>query len=416
MFDGTPEVSVLAEREGGAPSDGRTHQGLGGWCRRRYAGPMQSHGAGHSRHAVVVIGAGQSGLAAAHYLAARGIDFAVIEAHDRVGDNWRTRYDSLRLYTPARYDGLPGLRFPLAASEFPTGRQMGDYLESYVERFDLPVHTGAAVTSLRANGGGGYVLTAGERSVEADQVIVAAGFFRQPFVPSFASELDPTIRQVHSSDYRNPSELADGPVLVVGLSHSGADVAMEAAAGHQTILSGAGHGQLPFSVDSRVGRFLWPLLKLIASNVLTIRTPIGRRMAARIQMGGPPLLRYRRPELLRAGVELVDARTIGVQDGQPLLADGRVLDVANVIWCTGFRPDFNWIELPIFDGHGMPAHSSGVATDAPGLYFLGLPFQYGFTSMLVVGAARDAKDVVQRLAARLRPADPSAADVSVGGG
>ena len=354
------------------------------------------------RHEVVVIGAGQTGLAAAYHLARRGIEFVMLEGNERVGDNWRTRYDSLRLYSPAKYDALPGLPMPMKRNAYPTGHQMGDYLEAYATHFALPVRTGVAVDGVRrAEDGHGYVVTAGERRYVADQVVIAAGFFRVPHVPPFAAGLDPTIRQLHSSEYRRPSQLAEGPVLVVGLSHSGADLAMEAAAhGHAVTLSGKGHGQLPVSIDSRRGQLGWPVWKFIASNVLTIRTPIGRKIAPHLRTGGAPLLRYRRPELLGAGITLTDARTTGVSDGKPMLADGSVLDVANVIWCTGFGPDFSWIDMPIFDDDGWPRQERGVVTGQPGLYFLGLIFQYGFTSMLVVGADRDARYIVDSLATR----------------
>ena len=354
------------------------------------------------RHEAIVIGAGQAGLAAAYHLAKRGIDLVVLEGNGRVGDNWRSRYDSLRLYSPAKYDGLPGLRFPLVGHRFPTGREMADYLESYVRHHGLPVRTGLRVDRLEAaDSGDGYVVTAGGQTFEAPQVVIAPGFFRKPHVPSFAHELDASIRQVHSSDYRAPEELADGPVLVVGLSHSGADMAMEAVlSGHRTTVSGRGHGQLPFSVDSRAGRVAWPVMKFVASNVLTLRTPIGRKMAPEIRKGGAPLLRHRRPELLKVGVELVDERVTGARDGKPELADGRILDVTNVIWCTGFRPDYGWIQLPIFDEAGVPGQDRGVVRSAPGVYFVGIPFQSGFTSMLVLGASRDAAFVADRLAAR----------------
>jgi len=372
------------------------------------------NGTNPERHETIVVGAGQCGLAAAYYLAKHGIDFVVLEANDRVGDTWRSRYDSLRLYSPAKYDGLPGLAFPHPRNAYPTGHQMADYLESYAAHFELPARTGVAVDSLRPADGvnDGYVITAGDRTFESAQVVIATGYFRQPHVPDFAADLDPGIRQFHSSDYRAPSQLADGRVLVVGVSHSGADLAFEAAQSHRTILSGKGHGQLPFSVDSRTGRIAWPIMKFVAWNLLTLSTPIGRKMAPEIRKGGAPLLRYRRADLLKAGVEMVEARTVGVQDGKPSLADGRVLDVANVIWCTGFRPDYSWIHLPILDDHGWPEQERGVVTSAPGLYFLGLLFQYGFTSMLVVGAGRDAAYVVDRIAARAAaeatPAEPAA--------
>jgi putative flavoprotein involved in K+ transport len=358
-----------------------------------------------AQHEVVVIGAGQAGLAAGYHLARRGIDFTIVEASNRVGDVWRDRYDSLLLYSPAKYDGLPGLPFPLPGSAFPTGRQMGDYLEAYVAHHRLPVETGLRIDRLVAsadgNASGGYSVTAGDRSFGARQVIVATGAFQRPHVPDVAGRLDPRIRQIHSADYRGPRQLADGPVLVVGLSHSGGDLAHEAAlAGHRTYISGKAHGQLPFSVDSRRARVAWPLLRFVALNVLTLRTPIGRKMAPRVRAGGGPLLRVRRGDLEAAGVTLHEARTVDADaDGRPVLADGTALDVANVIWCAGFRPDYSWIELPVTDQDGWPLEQRGIVDAHPGLYFLGIPFLYSFTSMLVLGADRDAAYAVDRVAA-----------------
>jgi putative flavoprotein involved in K+ transport len=358
------------------------------------------------RHEAVVIGAGQAGLAAAYYLAERGIDFTILEANRRVGDVWRERYDSLLLYSPAKYNALPGLPFPMAPSAFPTGRQMADYLQAYADHHRLPLDTGVRVDRLRASNAadnvGGYEISAGDRRWAADQVIVATGAFQRPRVPEFANRLDPAIRQLHSADYRGPHQLADGPVLIVGLSHSGADIAHEVAvAGHRTFVSGVAHGQLPFSVDSRRARLAWPLMRFVAWNVLTLRTPIGRKMAPKVRAGGGPLLRIRRGDLQAAGVTLNQARTVDVDaGGRPMLADGTALDVANVVWCTGFRPDYGWIELPVFGADGWPKERRGVVDAQPGLYFLGIPFLYSFTSMLVLGAGRDAAYVVDRLAAR----------------
>jgi putative flavoprotein involved in K+ transport len=232
-------------------------------------------------------------------------------------------------------------------------------------------------------------------------VIVATGAFQRPYVPGFAAQLDPHIRQLHSADYRNPGQLADGPVLAVGVSHSGADIAYEvAAAGHRTILSGKDHGQLPFSVDSRRGVLAWPIMRFVAWNLLTLSTPIGRKMAPVVRKGGGPLLRIRRRDLERAGVQRFEARTTGVSGGRPMLADGTALDVANVIWCTGFRPDYRWIDLPVIGEDGWPMEHRGVVGSSPGAYFLGIPFLYSFTSMLVIGAGRDAAYVVERIAQR----------------
>lgn len=355
------------------------------------------------RHEAVVIGAGQSGLAASYHLMRHGLEHVVLEAQSRIGDNWRTRYDSLVLYSPARYDSLPGLAFPLPPNAFPTRNQMADYLEAYAAHHGLPVRTGLTVTALRRSEDGGYAVQAGEHRFEAGQVVIANGPFVVPRVPEFANQLDPGICQIHSADYRNPSQLRDGPVLVVGVSHSGADLAMELkAAGHRTYLSGKDHGQLPFSVDSRRGRAAWPLMKFVALNVLTLRTPVGRRMAPKVRGGGGPLLRHRRADLRNAGIEWSPARTVGVEAGKPMLADGQVLDVANVVWCTGFRPDYSWVELPILGDDGWPMQERGIVSSSPGIHVLGIPFLSGFTSMLVLGAGRDAAFVASRMAEHAR--------------
>lgn len=358
---------------------------------------------------VVVIGGGQSGLAAGYHLARRGIDFVILDANERIGDVWRRRYDSLRLYSPARYDSLPGLRFPLPGHVVPSGDQMADYLESYASRFKLPVQSGVTVKRVdpAEDARDGFVISTDRGDCEAGQVVVATGAFKNPYVPELAGQLDPQIRQFHSNDYRNPGQLVDGPVLVVGASHSGADLAFEVARSHRTFLSGKSHGELPVSVDSRRGRIGWRVMKFVAWNLLTLDTPIGRKMAPEVRKGGAPLLRVRRADLRKAGVEWFDAKVVGVEDGKPVLADGRVLDVANVIWCTGFRQDYGWIGFPLPDEDGWPKTHRGVVESVPGLYFLGLLFQYAFTSMLVLGAGRDANFVVDRIAERVRSAEPN---------
>jgi putative flavoprotein involved in K+ transport len=348
----------------------------------------------------VVIGGGQCGLAAGHHLARRGVDFVVLEANPRIGDLWRSRWESLRLYTPAKYDALPGMPHDGPGHRFPTAREMGDYLEAYAEHEGLPIRTGVTVTRVRATGDG-YEVETSDGMIAARQVIVATGGFQHPHVPDVASELDPAIRQIHSADYRRPDQFADGAVLVVGFGHSGADIAHEAAlAGHRTIVAGTSHGQLPFSVDSRRGRIAWPILRFVGTNLLTLRTPMGRKMAPKVRRGHVPLLRYRRQELLEAGVELRAARFVGVRDGRPLLSDDSDHDVTTVVWCTGFRPDFSWVEPATVDEQGWPLQERGVAEGAPGLYFLGLRFMYGFTSMLIVGADRDAAFVADAVARR----------------
>jgi len=349
----------------------------------------------------VVIGAGQAGLATGYHLARRGRDFVILDAGRRVGDNWRSHWDSLRLYSPARVAGLPGMRFPAPPASYPAKDQMADFLETYAATFDLPVRTGVRVTRL-ARHDGEYLVTTDGPSFRCDNVVVASGTFgRAPYVPGFAGELDPGIRQLHSSTYRNPAQLRPGGVLVVGASHSGGDIAYEAGtAGHPTVLSGRIHGEVPFDVEGRPAQVIFPVMYFLATHVLTLRTPLGRRLRPEVRRHGGPLIRVKRADLTGAGVELVAARTTAARDGRPVLEDGRVLEVANVVWCTGFRQDFSWIDLPVIDGDGWPLETRGVVPSSPGLYFTGLAFQYAFASMLVGGAGRDAEYVVRHLCAR----------------
>jgi putative flavoprotein involved in K+ transport len=351
----------------------------------------------------VIIGGGQAGLAVGYHLKAWGRPFVIVDANERVGDPWRMRWPSLRLYSPASVDGLPGMAFPAPSYSRPTAREMADYLESYAERFELPVRTGVAVQGLERNGDS-YVVTAGGRQLHADNVVVATGVFQHehPTIPEFADELDPSIRQLHSADYRSPEQLQPGAVLVVGAAHSGGDIAHELArAGYTTILSGRDTGQIPFDIDGRLSRVVFPLLKFVATRVLTVSTPVGRKAKHEIRTHGGPLLRIKRADLEEAGVERVHERTVGVENGKPVLADGRMVDVANVIWCTGFRNDWDWIRFPVpREDDGYPEQQRGAVPSVPGLYFVGLPFLHSFSSMLILGAGRDGKRVAEHIASR----------------
>jgi len=347
---------------------------------------------------VLIIGAGQSGLALGYHLQRRGRQTLLVDRNDRIGDSWRNRWDSLKLYSPANRDGLPGLPFPAGRTSYPTKDEMADYLETYATHFELPVRLGTTVETLTQENGR-FVASTGDSRIEAETVVVASGVFEKPHIPAFADELDPAITQLHSSAYRNPEQLQDGPVLVVGASHSGSDIAYEAAARHEVVLCGRDTGQLPASIETRRGRMLFRGLFFAGTHVLTVDTPFGRKMRPHIRHGGAPLLRFRRSDLRRAGVERVLERTAGVQDGLPVLDGGRVLDVRNVVWCTGFRPDFSWIRLPLEIGEdGYPVQYRGAST-TPGLYLVGLPFLHSFASMLIGGADRDTERVAEQIVA-----------------
>jgi putative flavoprotein involved in K+ transport len=281
----------------------------------------------------VVVGGGQAGLAVGHSLGRRGLPFVILDAHTRIGDAWRTRWDSLRLFSAARYDALPGMPFPGRADSFPTKDEMADYLEAYAARFEFPVRTGVRVDRLRRRGDR-FELTAGTMRFAADNVVVAMGSHQVPSVPPFAGELDPGIVQLHAAEYRNPSQLREGNVLVVGVGNSGGEIAVEVAARHATSLAGKEVGVVPFRIDSLIARrVVLPLLfRFIAHHLLTVDTPLGRRMRPKLLSHGQPLVRVKPSDLAAAGVERV-GRVVGVQSGLPVLEDGRTLEVANVIWC-----------------------------------------------------------------------------------
>jgi putative flavoprotein involved in K+ transport len=355
------------------------------------------------RYETVIVGGGQAGLSVGYFLKEQGRSFVVLDASERIGDSWRNRWDSLRLYSPAFRDGLPGMAFPAARTAYPTKDEMGDYLEAYATRFGLPVRSGTAVVALTRENGR-YVASAGDDRFEAENVVVASGVFRKPYTPDFAGEVDPAITQLHSNDYRNLSQLQQGPVLVVGASHSGSDLAYEASAAHDVILSGPDTGQIPVPIESRRGRLGFRVLVFAGTHVLNVDTPLGRKMRPHVRHGGGPLLRYRRKDLAAAGVERVLARTVGVRNGFPVLDDGRVVEARNVIWCTGFRPDFSWIRVPFELGEdGFPVQYRGAASSSPGLYFVGLPFLHSFASMLIAGTGRDAERVARQIVKERAP-------------
>jgi len=358
----------------------------------------------------VIIGAGQAGLATAQRLRKRGRDCVVLDHNQRIGDNWRQQWDSLRLYSPARFDGLPDMAFPADPWSFPTKDDVAAYLQAYAGRWDLPVLLGVRVGGLALAESRGFVVTTDAGPIHCDNVVVATGTFgRTPAIPDFAADLDQSILQLHSSEYRRPGQLRDGPVVVVGASHSGTDIAYELAASRPTTLVGRDCGEIPIRLESRLIPVVFPVLMLAWRHVLTRRTPLGRRGMASIRLHGGPMLRVKRADLAGRGVVRDEARVEGVRDGLPLLANGKTVAAANVIWATGFRQAFDWIDLPILGADGWPREHRGVADDVPGLYFCGLSFQYAFASMLLGGAGRDADHVARHISQRTLRRDRQAA-------
>jgi putative flavoprotein involved in K+ transport len=359
----------------------------------------------------IIVGGGQAGLAVGYYLAQLGRSFLILDANRRTGDSWRTRWDSLQLFTPAYLNALPGLAFPGPQSRCSTKDEMADYLEAYAARFDLPVRRGLRVDTITKNADR-LVVTADDQRFEADNVVLATGGYQAPNLPGFADELDADILQLHSSQYRRPSQLQEGDVLVVGAANSGAEIALEASATHRTWLSGRHPGSEPTRPGSRADRIFTPPFWFYISRFASVTNPIGRRLRPRMLKMTLPLGRVKPKDLDAADVVRLP-RTIAVRDGRPVMEDGRrIADVANIVWATGYRPAFDWVHLDVFDQEGRPIHDRGISAE-PGLYFIGLFFLSSLASSLVGGVGRDAEHIARHIDARTRHGQSSVAWTTV---
>jgi putative flavoprotein involved in K+ transport len=342
------------------------------------------------RFDTVVVGGGQAGLTVGYYLARCHADFVILDAGERIGQSWEARWDSLRLFSPAHFTSLPGRRFPEPRHHLPSKDEMAAYLRSYAARFELPVRLGWRIDQLGRDADDRFVLSSDSRVVLADTVVVATGPAMRPWLPDVAAELDPGINALHSVDYRNPEQLRDGLVLIVGAGNSGAEIALDVAPTHEVVLAGRDTGRLPISLGGPTYR--------VMNHFLTANTRLGRRFASSINSGkGTPLVRVRPSDLIEAGVVRAP-RVAGQVNGRPQLADGRVLDIANVIWCTGYRPNYSWIALPQFPHDRLPVHHRGAVVDHPGLYVVGLPFLFRMASSLVGGVGPDARHLAKAIA------------------
>lgn len=339
----------------------------------------------------VIIGAGQAGLAAAYFLKKAQEDFIILEVEDQAGSSWRKRWDSLRLFTPAQHDSLPGFPFPAARGTLPTKNEMADYLTEYIGKYGLPVRFGTKVLELQKTKEAYLILTS-EGYIHADNVIVATGTNPNAYIPAFASGLDKGIIQIHSSGYTNPQLFPAPDTLVVGAGTSGVEIALELSKSRPTMISGKGTPHIPDLVFRLFGTLYWWFIHYI----LTFSTPIGRKVGPKILNGGSPLISVSMRDVEKAGIKQVP-RLIGVQEGFPVLDNGQTLTVTSIVWATGYRPDFSWIKFDVSGNNGWPNTKRGISEDFPGLYFVGMVFQYGLTSGLVGGVGRDAKFVVDHL-------------------
>ena len=346
------------------------------------------------RFETIVIGAGQAGLAVGHYLGRQDADFVIVDGASSVGDSWRRRWDSLRLFTPAAYSGLPGMHFPAPPSHLPDKDEMADYLTRYAEQFDLPARLDTRVQTL-THDGERYVLETDGGVLEADDVVVATGPFQRPKIPAIADRLSREIHQLHSSEYRNPFQLPDGPVLVVGAGNSGAQIALELVRTRKVWLAGRNTGYLPRRIMGRdVFDWIWPVMSRA-----TLDSRLGQRLRRRALRGGDQRIGIPERALVEAGIVRL-GRLVDERDGIPMYGDG-LIQPRTIIWCTGFEPSYQWIDLPVLDDTGYPRHRRGVSTVMAGLYFAGLRFQYRMSSSLVGGVGEDARFVAEQIASRV---------------
>lgn len=336
---------------------------------------------------VIVVGAGQAGLAAGYCLAQARADFVVLDAEARVGDGWRRRWPSLRLITPAGRNSLPGCPWPAPSDHLPSRDEVADYFEAYARTFALPIESRTRVSRL-SRSGYRYVVETSNGRWAARAVIVATGAFHRPWIPPVADGLAASIYQCTAPAYRSAADLPPGHVLVVGAGNSGAQIAADLAPHRSVWLAGPPTGHLPRRVLGRdVYHWIWPLLRL-----RTTGWP-GRWIGRWWSGGGHPLVGLSERDLHRAGVVRV-GRVTGVADGAPVVEGAGALAPAVIIWCTGYRPDFSWIDLPVLDDDGWPVHAAGLVPDLRGLGFVGVPYARRLNSGLMGGVGDDAREIV----------------------
>jgi putative flavoprotein involved in K+ transport len=298
----------------------------------------------------------------------------ILDSGPEIGQVWRSRWDSLRLFTPAQYSSLPGMAFPSPRDTYPSKDDVAAYLQTYASAFDLPVRLNSRITSLTKRGGG-YLVTIANEEMTASHVVVATGPFQVPFIPPMADGLDETVTQIHSADYRNPAQLPDGHVLVVGGGNSGFQIAEELAATRRVDL--AVGKRVPSLPQRLLGKDLFWWLSGIGFMKVSTDSRLGRELAKRDVLIGSSARKLR-----RSGVTL-RRRLTSVVGRRAAFEDGSEQDVDAIVWATGYRPDFSWIDVPNVKGASdRIVHRRGV-TDAPGLFFVGLTWQHTRGSALI---------------------------------
>ena len=314
---------------------------------------------------------------------------------------WRNRWDSLRLFTPAKFNGLAGMPFPSDPNYLPTKDEMGDYLENYAKHFNLHVRNNVKVDGLSREGNK-YFITAGDQQFEAEHVVIAMSNYQVPKIPKLAKEINQDIVQIHSFDYRELSQLQEGPVLVVGAGNSGSELALEAARNDREVwLAGRDTGHIPFNIEGTLAKLIMVrfVIRFLFHRILTTGTPVGRKFRPKVVSQGGPLIRNKPKDFVEYGIKRIPKIT-AVKNGLPVDENNEMIDVKNIIWCTGFYPAYSWIDIPIFKNK-EPMQDRGVVKNEPGLYFVGIHFLYSLSSAMIHGVQRDAEHVVSIIVSRI---------------
>jgi putative flavoprotein involved in K+ transport len=340
---------------------------------------------------VAIIGAGQAGLATAYFLKKRGISPIIFEAADRVGAVWQSRYASLKLFTPSQYSNLPGMPFPAPKDHYPTKDEVADYLAAYAQQFDFDIRFSTPIEAMQ-KGADGFELRSGETLFKVDAVIVATGALQRPAVPGFASHLSPAIHQLHSSDYRDPAQIGDGRILIVGAGNSGAQIAEELVAAGRDV---------SVSVES------WPKnlpQRFLGQDIFWWLTRFGivgtepSMVATTDTLRSIPTIGTNLKRLEAKGQLARKPRVSNAQELEVVFQDGRSEQFATIIWATGFRNNFGWINIPGALQEGQPVHQRG-ASPVNGLFYIGLPFLYSKGSAFLGFVAADAQHVADSVCA-----------------
>jgi len=343
----------------------------------------------------IVVGGGQAGLATGYYLKRNGIDFVILDESESPGEVWSRRWDSLTLFTPSQYNGLPGYPFPSKRGTFPNKSEVANYLTQYVKRFTLPVRFGKKVIKVIPDTKYAFEVITNEDSFFCDNLVVATGSNQTPNFPGFKQLISPSVFSIHSSQYKNPSMVPPGDVLVVGAGSSGVQIAIDLAKTHKVFLS----GKPTFKIPDFVFKYLGPVYWWFINNFINIKTPLGRKAKKNVLAGGAPLINVSMDDVHAAGVTHL-SRVAGVDDSRLKFEDGSLRTFNSLVWATGFKPDFSWINMKQEFENGWPKTTRGVSTDVEGLFFVGMLFQFGLTSAILGGVGRDAKYICNQILER----------------